>query len=166
MLFGDPFGVDLENPKASQALPKTSPKPPKINAKTMSKNTSFFNTYLYRLFSIFDLKIHAFLVPSCTHFSSKCQKCKSLKISIFLRESLFSRFRASKKHEKCEKIFKNEGSKKTSKKGTPKIDFGSHFGLQKPAKIREIRKKKWQQEPNKKTCLSKGTGRAIMCKSC
>ena len=46
-----------------------------------------FEASFYRFFSISNLKIHAFLDPFCIHFSSKCQKCKTLKTCIFLREN-------------------------------------------------------------------------------
>ena len=121
---------------ASQNLPKPVPNPPKILKKTMSKNACVFKTFLYRFFSIFDLKIDDFLNPFCMQFSSKCQKCETSKISISPGENqYFPGFEHSNIHQKTAKNPSKIRVRKNILKNAKKMDFGTHFGLQNPSKI-------------------------------
>ena len=97
--FWAPLWTEKWSPKARQDPPKWRQNRRKIDEKSMLKMYRFFNAFLHRFFSIFDLKIHAFWDAFLMHFRSKCQKRKTLKISIFPKENHhFWRVGHRKKH--------------------------------------------------------------------
>ena len=122
------FWTPKASPKPAKPSPKTLQNGAKMPQKSMSKTACIFEALLYRFFSIFDLKIDGFLNPFCMQFSSKCQKCETSKISIFLKENwYFQGFEHSNKHQKTAKNQWKIRVRKNSFKNTPKIDFGCQF---------------------------------------
>ena len=130
---------------------------PKIFKKTMSKNACVFKTILYRVFSIFDFKVDDFLNAFCMQFSSKCQKCETSKISISLRKNrYFQGFEHSNRHQKSAKNPSKIRVRKNILKNAKKIDFGTHFGLQNPSKMKKNRTKIDVKNNIRKKCKKSG----------
>ena len=122
----------------------------------MWKTTCIFKAFFKRFSSMFDLKIHAFLDPFCIYFSSRCQKCKTLKTCIFLRENDdFQGFDLPKNNKNQAKNASKWRCQKSIPKTSPKIDLGTHFGLPNPPKIEEktfkngVKKKTRKKGPKK-----------------
>ena len=101
----DFFWTPKASPKPAKPSPKTLQNGAKMPQKSMCKTACIFEALLYWFFSIFAPKIDGFLNQICMQCSSKCQKCETSKISIFLRKNWyfqgFEKNKKAKSYRKC-----------------------------------------------------------------
>ena len=89
----------------------------------MLKKACFFNAFLHRFSSIFDLKIHRFLDQISMHFA---MKSKIAQVHETLRGPMNFEGRLLKNNIKIDiKYMKNEGAKKASQKALQKLILGA-----------------------------------------
>ena len=119
----------------------------------MLKKACFFNAFLHRFSSIFDLKIHRFLDQISMHFA---MKSKIAQVHETLRGPMNFEGRLLKNSINIDtNSIKNEGAKKTSQKALQKSILGRILASQTHSKSKKNRIKVDVNKPLEKKAISR-----------